>query len=45
VINVFPTHNFIIYQPYLKGYSGEALMWNNWYFQTARWWVDQSIKK
>jgi len=45
VINVFPTHNYIIYQPYLKGYSGEALMWNNWYFQTARWWVDQSIKK
>jgi len=45
VVNVFPTHSYIIYQPYLKGYSGEAVMWNNWFFFTPRWWIDQTLKK
>lgn len=44
-INVFPVHSYIIYQPWLKGYDGEAIMWNNWSFFTARWFIDQSLKK
>ena len=45
IINVFPFHSYMVYQPRLKGYSGEAVMRNNWFFFTARWWIDQSPKK
>jgi len=45
IINVFPIHSDVVCQPWLKGYSGEAVMWNNWSLFTARWWIDQSLKK
>jgi peptide/nickel transport system substrate-binding protein len=44
-IYVFPTNSYVIYQPYLKGYSGEAVMWDHWYYYTARWWIDQALKE
>jgi peptide/nickel transport system substrate-binding protein len=44
IVNIFPIHSYMAYQPRLKGYSGEAVMRNNWFFFTARWWIDQSIK-
>jgi len=42
---VFPISTYVVTQPYIKGYSGEAIIWNRWYYQTARWWIDQSLKK
>jgi len=44
VVVVCPTAKFNAWQPYLKGYSGEALHYGQartW----ARLWIDQSIKK
>jgi peptide/nickel transport system substrate-binding protein len=42
---VFPISTYVITQPYIKGYAGEAIMWNHWYYDTARWWIDKSLKK
>jgi peptide/nickel transport system substrate-binding protein len=44
-LQVCPTATYTIYQPYLKGYSGESIgMWlTNEYF--ARLWLDQDQKK
>lgn len=44
VIPTVPAVNYNIYQPYLKGYSGEYLDWNAW-FEYVRLWVDQDLKK
>jgi peptide/nickel transport system substrate-binding protein len=43
-VQVCPTVTYTIYQPYLKGYSGESIgMWlTNEYF--ARLWIDQDMK-
>lgn len=42
---VFPISTYVVTQPYIKGYEGEAVMWNHWFYDTARWWIDQSLKK
>jgi len=42
---VFPISTYVVTQPYIKGYAGEAVMWNHWYYDTARWWIDKSLKK
>jgi peptide/nickel transport system substrate-binding protein len=39
---LFPIVTYNIYQPYLKGYSGEQLNYMGYY---ARWWTDQNQKK
>jgi peptide/nickel transport system substrate-binding protein len=48
VINSFPIVNFAIYQPYLKGFSGEYVAdfasWDQGFYFT-RMWVDQTLKK
>jgi peptide/nickel transport system substrate-binding protein len=44
-VKLFPTCCYVFYQPYLKGYSGESIIWGNWYYYTARWWIDQNLKK
>jgi len=46
-IPVCPTISYTIYQPYLKGYSGEVLglaSGPNWWYY-SRWWVDQALKQ
>lgn len=37
------TNTFNLWQPYLKGYSGEAIQWGQ-HILFARLWVDQSLK-
>jgi len=44
-VPLFPVNTFVVCQPYLKGYSGENVFWNRWYYYTARWWIDKNIKK
>jgi peptide/nickel transport system substrate-binding protein len=43
-LNLFPTVNYNIYQPWFKGYSGEVLIHGRG-FIFARWWIDQDLKK
>jgi hypothetical protein len=43
-VGTFPIVNYVIWQPYLKGYSGELLQWGHGIY-VARWWIDQSLKK
>jgi peptide/nickel transport system substrate-binding protein len=38
-VNLLPTVNFSIYQPWFKGYNGEIML------DCANYWVDKSIKK
>jgi len=42
---ILPINNYVIYQPYLKSYNGETVLWNHWYYYTARWWKDKNVKK
>lgn len=44
VIITPPSYSYNIYQPWLKGYSGESFFYlkGNWY---ARFWVDENLKK
>ena len=44
VVRIVPLVNYTVYQPYLKGYSGEFLTWNG-YFAYARLWIDQDLKQ
>jgi peptide/nickel transport system substrate-binding protein len=41
---VCPTPSYTVWQPWLKGYMGEQMMWNLqfWY---SRYWIDQNLKK
>jgi peptide/nickel transport system substrate-binding protein len=41
-VNILPLSTYNIFQPYFKGYSGEAYLTG---FCFARFWVDQSLKK
>jgi len=41
---LFPSNNFVIWQPYLKGYSGENIGWNQDLFWSGLW-VDQDLKQ
>jgi peptide/nickel transport system substrate-binding protein len=39
-------YNFNIYQPYLKGYNGEAVNGNGMGgYNPARWWIDQALQE
>jgi peptide/nickel transport system substrate-binding protein len=38
------TYSYIVYQPWLKGYAGENIMWS-WGFWYARFWIDSDIKE
>jgi peptide/nickel transport system substrate-binding protein len=40
----FPIANYVCWQPYLKGYSGEKLVWGQ-VPNYARWWIDLNLKK
>jgi peptide/nickel transport system substrate-binding protein len=42
-LQVCPTVTYNLYQPYLKGYSGEFASMRN-YAYYARWWIDQALK-
>jgi peptide/nickel transport system substrate-binding protein len=44
-IQVCPLASFTVFQPYIKGYSGEVLEFRNLAFYAARLWIDQDIKK
>ena len=44
LVRLVPLSGYTVYQPYLKGYSGEALSWNGW-FPYARLWIDQDLKE
>ncbi|UCC17744.1 MAG: ABC transporter substrate-binding protein [Dehalococcoidales bacterium] len=41
-IQVFPLASYNVWQPYLKGYSGEIFDFRNLAFYTARLWIDQN---
>ena len=43
-INICPMASPIVWQPYLKGYSGEALSPYYGYYY-ARWWIDGILKE
>ncbi len=47
VANASRYYNFALYQPYLKGYSGEYQLFSagNWGFFISRFWIDQNLKK
>jgi peptide/nickel transport system substrate-binding protein len=44
-VNLFPLVNYNIWQPYLKGYSGELIFVFQQYWYWARLWIDQDLKK
>ncbi len=44
-IQVCPLVSFVVFQPYVKGYSGETLEFRNLAFYAARWWIDKDLKK
>jgi peptide/nickel transport system substrate-binding protein len=44
-VGLFPLVNFNIWEPYLKGYSGELLFAMQQYWYWARLWIDQDLKK
>ena len=44
-INVFPDATPILWQPWLKGDSGEDVMGGGYYFYLSRWWLDRSLRK
>jgi len=44
-VQIFPLAAFNIWQPYLKGYSGETLEFRYLPFYAARLWIDQDLKK
>jgi len=44
-VNLFPLVNFNVWQPYLKGYSGELCFAMQQYWYWARLWIDQDLKK
>jgi peptide/nickel transport system substrate-binding protein len=41
---VVPRVTYNIWQPWLKGYSGELMQWN-WQYWYSRLWIDQDLKK
>jgi ABC-type transport system substrate-binding protein len=43
-IPTFSIGNYVVWQSYLKGYSGEKLLWGSGPHY-ARWWIDQDVKK
>lgn len=43
-LNICPTTNYTIFQPYLKGYSGEMIFWER-SFYWSRIWIDQDLKE
>jgi peptide/nickel transport system substrate-binding protein len=43
-LNLFPTVNYNIYQPWFKGHAGEVMTHGRGYI-FARWWIDQDLKK
>jgi peptide/nickel transport system substrate-binding protein len=44
-IQVCPLASFNVFQPFIKGYSGEVLEFRNLPFYAARLWVDQGLKQ
>ena len=42
-IHVFPLSDFTVFQPYIKGYSGEYMQKEYGYY--ARFWIDKELKK
>jgi peptide/nickel transport system substrate-binding protein len=42
-LQVCPIVTYTLYQPYLKGYSGEAVQMRT-FQHYARWWIDQDMK-
>jgi hypothetical protein len=43
-VGLVPYNSFTIYQPWLKGYSGENTYWAKGSYY-ARYWIDQDLKK
>lgn len=43
VVPILPTVSYILYQPWLKGYSEESVGASGYLF--ARWFIDQNLKK
>ena len=43
-VQVFPIAAYNMWQPYIKGYSGESVQLRS-YPLYARWWIDQDMKK
>jgi len=45
-VQTMPTATPFAWQPYLKGYTGEVIIGNQWHgFYPARLWIDQDMKK
>jgi peptide/nickel transport system substrate-binding protein len=44
-VNLFPTATYIAWQPYLKGYSGEARLFFGGQWLLAHLWIDQALKE
>jgi peptide/nickel transport system substrate-binding protein len=44
VLDTLPAPGFTFWQPYIKGYSGEAMQWQEGYLMSGCW-VDQDLKK
>ncbi len=40
-VNLFLGFVNVCWQPWIKGYSGERLIWGGQFFYYSRWWIDQ----
>ena len=43
-VPILPSVSYVLYQPWLKGYSEDGF-WGQHGYQFARWWIDHDLKK